>query len=232
MTTVGSKILLNTQPPIMNEEHQENSLTKDLESAMWDKTMDIGTEIADNTLEVILDNEATKEIPFIKSLVSFYKIYSSYQARRNVKKILAFLKEFKQGLARDEQINNFKRKFEQDNNHREVVLETLLHLNETFLVEEQSKILANLFIAHLEGNISWGGFNNLTFVLNSLNPAGYDFLASFHKAGKWYGGPENIQGESYMYACGIGHRFGTMFRITEAGQNLYIFGILPCRRAN
>ena len=33
------------------------------------------------------------------------------------------------------------------------------------------------------------------------------------------------EGEALMFSCGIGHRHGTLFMITELGKKLYEYGI-------
>jgi len=226
-----NNILFDNMSETSIEESQQSAVEKEFESTLWDNSFDLGIEVADNGLEAIVESDLTKEIPVVKSLVAFYRIYSSYQARKNVKKVLTFLQEFRRGASGTNDIETFKRKFQEDQQQRGIVVETILDLLEKLVAEQQSKILANLFLSYLKGDLDWPSFLNLSFILNNLNPAGYKVLFGHHRAGRWHGNwanKEDFQAESYMFACGIGHRFGAMFRITQAGQDLFTLGILPC----
>ena len=206
-------------------ENIENKITEKLEIEIYEKTLELEIDYAELVIDNITENEILKEIPIVKTLVSFYNISSSFIARHNVKKILVFLKEFHTRNIDQVKLENFKAKFEKDLKHKEQVFETVLVLNEKFIEVIQSKILANLFKAHIEEQISWVEFNQLAFVLNSLNPAGYDFLHQKCKEEKW----SDQDGEAFMYSCGIGHLDGLKFTITKTGQKLYVFGIKPLK---
>ena len=205
----------------MQDENIDNKITEKLENEIYNQTLDLEIDYAELVIDTFTENDILKEIPIIKTLVAFYNISSSMIARHNVKKVLVFLKEFHIGNIDKDKLANFRTKFEQDVKHKEQVLETILVLNEKFIAFEQSKILANIFKAHIEEQISWAEFNQLAFVLNSLNPAGYDFLHRKCKDEQW----SDQDGEAFMYSCGIGHLDGLCFKITETGQKLYNFGI-------
>lgn len=209
----------------MKDQNITKKITENLEIEIYEKTLELEIDYTELVIDNITENEILKEIPIVKTLVSFYNISSSFIARHNVKKVLVFLKEFHSRNIDQVKLENFKAKFEKDLNHKEQVLETVLVLNEKFIEVVQSKILANLFKAHLEEQISWEEFNQLAFVLNSLNPAGYKFLYRFCEE-EYYSSRE---GEAYMFSCGIGFREGSRFTITETGQKFYDFGIKPLK---
>ncbi|WP_396138575.1 hypothetical protein [Flavobacterium sp.] len=209
----------------MKDENIDNKITEKLEIEIYEKTLDIEIDYTELVIDNITENDLLKEIPIVKTLVAFYNISSSFIARHNVKKILVFLKEFHTRNIDEFKLANFKAKFVRDSIYKEQVLETVLVLNEKFIEVVQSKILANLFKAHIEEHISWVEFNQLAFALNSLNPAGYDFLHRKCKEEKW----SDKDGEAFMYSCGIGHLDGLKFTITETGHKLYEFGIKPLR---
>ena len=209
----------------MKDENIDNKITEKLEIEIYEKTLNLEIDYTELVIDNITENDLLKEIPIVKTLVAFYNISSSFMARHNVKKILVFLKEFHTRSVNQVKLEKFKAKFEKDFIYKEQVLETILVLNEKFIKVEQSKILANLFKAHIEEEINWAEFNQLAFVLNSLNPAGYDFLHRKCKDEQY----SDQDGEAFMYSCGIGHLDGLKFTITETGHKLYEFGIKPLR---
>lgn len=212
----------------MNKLTDKNRLTESFEKEIYDKTIDLETDYVELALDSVTDNEVLKEIPIVKTLVAFYNISSSFVARHNVKKILVFFKELHTKKIDPNKLANFKREFEKNPKHKEKVLETVLVLNEKFIEIENSKILANLFKAHIEEQISWIEFSHLSFILNNLHPAGHNFLEKMAKE-NWTNHGRDPEGEAFMHACGIGHRFGTGFLITPYGRKLYELGIKPLR---
>ncbi len=212
------------------EEIDSNKLTKNLESEIYETVIDLETDYAELALDSITENGILKEIPIVKTLVAFYNVSSSLVARHNVKKILVFLKEFHSKKVDPGKLEKFRRHFEENPKHREDVLETVLVLNEKFIEVEKSKILANLFKAHIEDLITWSEFNHLSFVLNSLHPMGYNFLEKMSREPHWSNHGRDREGEAFMFACGIGHRHGSLFAVTSIGQKLFEFGIKPSRQ--
>ena len=134
----------------MKEENEVHKLTDSLEVEIYEKTIDLETDYAELALDNITNNEILKEIPIVKTLVSFYNISSSLIARHNVKKILVFLKELHTKSLDEKKLEKFKQQFQENPKYKEKVLETILVLNEKFIEVEKSKILANLFKAHVE----------------------------------------------------------------------------------
>mgnify|MGYP000039925225 FL=1 len=78
------------------EESSINStdITKLVTNEISTKTLDLGIDYSELALDEFLKNGVLKEIPFVKSVVSFYNIGNSIINRHNTKKILTFFKEF------------------------------------------------------------------------------------------------------------------------------------------
>jgi hypothetical protein len=211
---------------------REENLTNSIEKEIFNTTTELTQDYAELALDTIANESLLSEIPIVKSLVSFYKITSSIVDRHNVKKILMFLEEFHSKSINENKLKIFKKKFSENTKHRNHVLETILLLNEKFIDTEKSKILANLFSAHIEGNLTWEEFFKLSFVLSNLNPAGYKFLEKSADKNtnikmKMF---ELIEGEALLMACGIGTKFEERFKPTKTGINLYEYGLKPLKK--
>ena len=149
-----------------------------------------------------------------------------------LKKYCFFWKNFTQKILIKKKLNSFKAKFNENAKHRNHVLETILLLNEKFIDTEKSKILANLFSAYIEENLTWEEFFKMSFILTSLNPAGYKILEkSVDKDSaiklKMH---ESIEGEVLLMACGSGYIFEQQFKPTKTAIKLYEYGLKPLKK--
>jgi hypothetical protein len=99
-------------------------------------------------------------------------------------------------------------------------------LNERFLQIEKSKILAKLIISHVEEKITWNDFTDLTVVLDNIHPKGFLFLEKMATDHNYANHGRDQVGEALMFACGIGHRDGTLFSINELGKKFYENGLM------
>jgi hypothetical protein len=214
----------------MENREQENSInstdiTKIVSKEISCKTLDLGIDYSELALDEFLKDGVLKEIPFVKSVVSFYNIGHSIIDRHKTKKILTFFKEFHSSEIKPDKLGKFKQKFDEDIDYQNQVVETITLLNERFLQIEKSKILAKLIISHIEEKISWDELTDLTAVLDNIHPKGFLFLDKMAKEINYANHSRDQIGEALMFACGIGHRHGTLFMINELGKKFYENGL-------
>jgi len=205
-----------------------NNITQIISNEITEKTLDLSVDFTEIALDRFISNNILSEIPIIKSVLSFYNIGNSIINRHNSKKILCFFQEFNSKKIDDIKFNEFKHKIITDQKYQSQVIETIILLNERFLQVEKSKILANIIIAHIEGNLSWDELTDITIVLDFIQPKGFLFLEKMSKLENWSGHDfsEDI-GESLILASGIGYKYGSQLWINETGQKLFNFGIKP-----
>jgi len=216
--------------PNSNIKLENNNLTESFEKEIFNNSFELSTDIAQLSLEMIFEKDFLKEIPIMKTLVSFYNITNSIIARHNVKKIIVFLQEFHSNKIENGKLDKFKAKFNSEQKYKEEVLETILVLIEKFVIIKKSKILANLFKSHIEEKINWEEFQNLSFVLNNLNPAAYTFLINYIEKNKPIKMIDHMEGEALLMACGVGSKFEDRFQLHRTGRQLYDFGLKPSNR--
>ena len=190
------------------------------------KSIDLSVEYSEIALDEFLKEGLLKEIPIVKSVVTFYNIGNSVLARYNTKKIRTFFKEFHGSDINSESLLKFKSKFNSDSKYRTQVVETIILFNERFNQIEKSKILAKLILSHIEGHISWEELIALAIVLENIHPNGIIFLKSKMT---YQGVPKHDhEGEPLMIACGIGYSGVGMqspFKINKLGLLFYEFGV-------
>lgn len=205
-----------------------NSITQIISNEITEKTLDLSIDFTEIALDQFISNNILSEVPIIKSVVSFYNIGNSIINRHNTKKILIFFQEFNNKKIDDVKFNEFKHKINTDQKYQSQVTETIILLNERFLQVEKSKILANLIIAHIEGNLSWDELTDITIVLDNIQPKAFLFLEKMSKFEHWdsFDFNEDIY-QGIILAYGLGYKQGSQFLITELGQKFFNFGIKP-----
>ena len=175
-----------------------------------------------------MKNGIVKDIPFMGIITSFYNIRSSILARRNVTKIITFFQEFNSKEIDHTKYNQFRHKFNTDSKYRDEIVETILVLNERFLQIEKSKILANLVLAHINDDLTWAEFSDLSFILDNIHPKCFFLLKEMSTQQYWRSTIiQSPPDEALIIASGIGLRENSNFVIVELGQKLYRFGIEP-----
>lgn len=208
---------------------EDHCLSEKFEKEIFEKTLDLSIDYEELSLDQFINDEILKEIPIVKTLITFYKVSSSIIARHNVKKIIVFLQQIHLRNIDSKKLDAFKQKFQSNKSFKNNTLETILVLLEKFIDIEKSKILANFFAAYIAENISWDEFRKMSFILNSLNPAAHGFLENIITKKEKVTVRQNYEGEALLLASGIGSTFEDRFRLGNIGERFYEFGIKPLK---
>ncbi|MBF4473052.1 hypothetical protein [Flavobacterium sp. HJJ] len=208
--------------------NNSTDITNWVSEELTTRSFSLEKDIFEFGIDHFMKDGIIKDIPFMGIITSFYNIGSSILARRNVKKIITFFQEFNSGEIDDTKFNQFLYKFNSDNKYRDEIVETILVLNERFLQIEKSKILANLVLAHINDNLSWAEFSDLSYILDNIHPKCFFLLKEMSNQPYWRSTIiQSPPDEALIIASGIGLREGSNFVIVELGQKLYKFGIGP-----
>ncbi|MGM9475186.1 hypothetical protein ACS5PU_02105 [Pedobacter sp. GSP4] len=207
--------------------NEEKSIEKTVKEGLENPNFDLALDYAELALDSFMDNDAVKEIPVVKSIVGLFKGGLKIREIYFAKKLVTFLKEFHSGTLPDEKKAQFKEKFNADEKYRDSVVEQIMVLNDRFLEISKSKILANLFLAHLNDKYDWEGFLSLSYCVERLNLSATDY---FHELAAlespFYKGYSQFDDNAaFLISAGIGQEWGTHFQVTNHGVYLYFYGI-------
>jgi hypothetical protein len=126
------------------------------------------SEIAIDTSEIVLDGlleeGVLKDIPVFGWAVKAFKAQRSIRDRLFLKKVALFAQGAR--TVSGEKHEEFKRKIEDDKEHRKRVGESLLLFIERHERLEKSLLLGKLFAAHLNNDISYQDFSQLAAALD------------------------------------------------------------------
>lgn len=134
---------------------EKMTLSIALSDSLKDETTACITELAEVGLDSIMDDGVLKDIPFISTAVSIYKIGNSIKDRHNIKKLAHFLDEINRNLYDINERDKYKKKITEHEKFRDQQLEYLLVLIERYVGYKKPRYLAKIYLAYLEDKISW-----------------------------------------------------------------------------
>lgn len=219
-----------------------NKLNEVLSQEIIKTSLDLSTDYGELALDNLVDQELLKEIPLIKTLVSGVNITLLVREKFLIKKLLNFLSTFHQGIIEEKMLNKFKERLENDQNYRDKVTEILTVMIDRHVVISQSKVIANLIRAHVNGYIDWDRFCVLSITLEKLHPSYYQTLyemslKSDKELSHSYKGTAagrasednfsfNYDQEAILLSSGLISPHGTHYIVSPLGKDLFKYGIL------
>lgn len=211
---------------IMTEEN--NKIEKAVENGLKDTAFNLATDYSELGLDSFMDNDAIKEIPIVKSVVGLVQGGMAIREIFLAKKLLTFLKVYHSGKIKQEKKEEFLQKFHDNKKYRESVVEQIMTLNDRFISIEKSKVLANLFLAHLNEKFDWDGFCQLSECLDDLHTRGFKILDdSANSKDPFHFSTYETEkdGGGVLFSAGIFIIHGNHYSINVYGQYLYFYGI-------
>lgn len=206
-----------------------------ISDSLWDGILSDSIEIAGDIEEVfiedIFENDLVKDIPVVRSISLLMRVGYSMNQRFFAKKLLSFIKEFKE-ISLSETAIEFKAELDRNKKKRHRVLETILVFNERYSSKIKSKISAQLFAAYLERNISYDEFNSLHMSLDSLHIDCIDAFETLREDIDIYAigpGRENVrEKKGLILASGLAESssdFHSSIRLNKYGKMMLEYGL-------
>ncbi len=136
----------------------EQSLSLSFGNSLTEEVSGIAGEYVELGLDALSEDGLFKELPFISSVVSVYRIGKSIRERHHVAKLISFLNEINKGIADEEKRQKYREKFAANENFRNQELEYILILIDRYISFDKPQMLAKLYLAYLDGTIIWEEF--------------------------------------------------------------------------
>jgi hypothetical protein len=182
-------------------------------------------EIGDIAIDTITNDETLKQIPVISWIIQANVIKNAYQLKRLQRNVKAFLLAAKN--ADSSKLQKLLEKLSLDNKYAEEFTDTTLSI----LIEGEkpikAQILGNLIISLAKEEITKDEFDTMSLIVLSASVPAINALSAFFKKNKDLSHTHNskVEEEPLLLSMGICSRNGTLFKISELGEKLYIFGI-------
>jgi hypothetical protein len=216
------------------EKNDKNSISNIFTNELFNPTMNLSIDYSEIFIDELLDNDAIKSIPIVKSIIGFIKTGFSINQLFFTKKILTFIKEFNSGDIQKEKHIAFQTKLNNNIKFRNQAIEQIMIFNDRFIQLQQSMICAQLFKNYVNETISYNDFLNLNIFLERLHPKVYKFMQSIEKfdfnIDEDFQDERNWDTEALLLSSGLGTEpsdWWSGFKLTQDGINLYKYGIKP-----
>ncbi|MDP4271983.1 MAG: hypothetical protein Q8909_17955 [Bacteroidota bacterium] len=218
---------------------QSANISQELFDQLLTPTLDLSIDYSEIYLDDLIDNDAIKEIPIIKTIVGVIKGSVSINQFWFAKKLLTFIREFNKKAIDIDKINKFKNKLKSDPQFGKRVAERLMVYIDRNIEINQTLIVANLFSAYIDEKIDFQQLNNIIITLDQLNPKAFyaffdlakiDFLINTSNYKDI--GQRNHEMENFINNSGFGKETSVWFHgfeLTDDGKLLFEYGIKPIK---
>ncbi len=151
-----------------------NDLSTSLNDSLSEDILDISANFAEVALDSILDEGLLREIPFLSTAASIYKIGSSIKERHYIKKLWFFVSQLNQGVVDEEKRQQIKKTIVENSKQRTKEIEYMLILIDRYVSEEKPAMLAKLYLAFLDRLLSWDEVSKYGEVIDRLLLGDYE----------------------------------------------------------
>lgn len=162
------------------EDKKKNSLDNlslDVTNVLCSSNLkDVSIDLAELTLDSILKNEALKNIPVVKTLLSIIETTQNISNYLFLKKIVAFLSNIKKVSVKKRKA--MITKIDESGEYKVKVGETLLNILDKCDNTEKASYLGTWFAAFLRGKITYGMFLAGAHVINRVYLPDFEYFIS------------------------------------------------------
>ena len=177
------------------------SLSASLVNSITKESSSIISDFAEITLDSVLEDGFLKDIPFVSTAISLYRIGKSVHEREHIRKLASFLDEIRQHTLDEATREEYLRKLRENPKKRDKELEYVLIIIDRYIGYDKPRMLAKLYLAFLHEEISWDEFAVFSEVIDRLLPNDYPALLD---ADYNYIAKDGLGSEPYLRLAALG----------------------------
>ena len=153
----------------------KNEISESLKETLKSEINDLTIDYIELGLDKFLDDGIFKEIPFVRTAISLFKIGKTVHDALYVRNLFIFLRELKAKNVSESTLDKHKKRCK--NCHQlEKELEYVLIYCDRVVEQENVKYVAELYFSLLENKINFEEFVLFLSVLDNLLPGDIDFM--------------------------------------------------------
>ena len=156
----------------------DSDLSESFSQSISTEVAKLLSEYAELGLDSFMDDGLFRDIPFVSTAISIYKIGNSIRERHYIKKLIVFLGEINERIEDDEHLSSHIKELQLDSKKLYKELEYILVIIDRFIRFDKSKMLARLYLSYLRQLISWDEFIVYSEMIDRFLSADYSFLCS------------------------------------------------------
>ena len=150
----------------------DKSLSVSLGKSLTSEVANCMSNLLETGLDSVLEDGILKDIPFISTIISLYKIGNSLHDRHNIKKLAAFVDEINAGIADEGKRESYRKKFN-DNKRFHEELEYLLILIDRYIGFQKPRMLGRLFLSYQDKLLTWNELAQYAQIIDRFLPGDY-----------------------------------------------------------
>ena len=152
---------------------EEESLATAFSDSLTEEVSGCVGEFLEIGIDSLLEDGLTKDIPFLSTISSVYKIGNTIRERHHLKKLAVFLNEINRRVADEEKRQTYRKKFTSQKEHRNSELEYVTIVLDHYIDFDKPEMLAKLYLAYLDGFIDWNEFKKYAEIIDRFLPGDY-----------------------------------------------------------
>lgn len=145
-----------------------SELIPSLKKSLFDKTVDLSSDLLEIPIDALIDNDIIKEIPVVGSIVKLGKAAVTIKEAHTIKKLVAFIESVNNGDVEPDVLEKHKQMLETNTKKLNSELEMVLILVDRQLEIEKTKILSELYKAYISEKMAWSDFLYLSEILEKF----------------------------------------------------------------
>lgn len=213
---------------------KNGSLSETFSKEILNPTIDLSIDYSEIYLDDLIENEALKEIPLVKSVVGVIKAGISINQFFFAKKLLSFIQEFNSKTLDPAKREKFQDRILKDHKFRKKVAEQTMVFIDRHIVITKTQVLAQLFSSFVENKISFDQYVSLSISLEKVHPDSFNFLKELSETNFEVSqdkkGDKKFDEQALLLSSGIARETSAWshgFIVSEDGKQLYELGIKP-----
>lgn len=153
-----------------------DNIVVSFENSFCNEVAEYTGEIAEFAIDLSIDNEVLKDVPFVGAAFKLYSIGNKVYDRHCLEKLYSFILSINGGSCSKELQEKRRDKFMENKTQRKRELDYILILIDRYIGAEKPQQLAKLYLAYLNGVIDWNELTKYAEVVDRFLPGDREFL--------------------------------------------------------
>lgn len=155
---------------------EESNLVASFENSLEADIVEFAGDAIEFGADLCMDDGILKDIPFVGTAFKLYSIGSKVYDRHSFGKLYAFIVAINNGGYSKEDKEKRRKKFVENEAFRKQELEYLLVLIDRYIGFEKPQMLAQIYLAYIDGEIDWSELTKYAEVVDRFLPGDKEFF--------------------------------------------------------
>lgn len=165
----------------MDDENREFTLS--VVETLASPWVDIGIDLSEESIDALIDNEALKVIPFMKTGIALCKAGIQVRDKYLLKQTFKFVRTFNDGTISEDKLKTYQEKLCENPQQAKREVEHILVLLDSHKRDNQSARLAKFYQAYVKGAIDWNKFCELAEANLRIFESDFNILCEINRQG-------------------------------------------------